>query len=98
MDDFILDEETGDLLIRNGDFVVGNGNDQHMNDIIQTVPGEWKESPFLGCDLYRFTNANVTTSEVVAIVKKQLEIDLFTVNNIDVILGENITVYANAEK
>lgn len=97
MDDFILDEN-GDILVRDGDFVVGNANDQHMNDIIQTVPGEWKESPFVGCDLYRFVSANVTTSEVVAVVKKQLELDTFTVNNIDVILGENVTVYADAEK
>ncbi len=98
MDDFLLDPETGDLLIRNGDFVVGNGNDQHINDIVQSVPGEWKESPFVGCDLYRFVAANVTESEVVAVVKKQLELDVFTVNKVQVILGEGVEVFADAEK
>lgn len=46
--DYLLDEN-GDLLIKDGDFVVGPSDDQHIEDIIQSFPGEWKQFPIIGC-------------------------------------------------
>lgn len=32
-----------DLLIRNGDFVIGESDEQHIMDTINAFPGWWKE-------------------------------------------------------
>lgn len=78
MDDLLLDSE-GDLLIENNDFKIGNGDNQNITDIIQTVPGEYKLYPFVGCDIWRFLKGNSTDSEIKSVVKKQLELQGFTV-------------------
>lgn len=83
MDDFIL-EDSGDLLIRNGDFVIGNADGQHENDILQTVPGEYKINPQVGCDLGRFLKSNTSESEIKNVVKRQLELDRFQVDSIEI--------------
>lgn len=99
MDDFLLDPETGDIKIQNGDLVKGDGNGQHINDILQTVTGEYKLNPFVGCDLYRYLKATGTTSEVKQVIKKQLELDGFTVFGVDVSYVDNeLEVVPHAER
>lgn len=97
MDDFALDDD-GDLLIQNGDFVKRNCNAQHVEDIIQTIPGEYKMSVFVGCDLYRYLKSATTKSEISGLVRKQLELDGFTVFSVGVELGENIIVDPHCDK
>ncbi len=45
--DLLLDEN-GDLLIQNGDFVIGDSSYQDVKMIIQSAPGEWKQYPTVG--------------------------------------------------
>ncbi len=40
----------GDILIVNGDFVIGDSDLQHISDIILSAPGWFKEFPLLGVD------------------------------------------------
>jgi len=45
--DILLDKD-GDLLIENGDLVLGPCNDQCIADIVSSNTGNWKESPQIG--------------------------------------------------
>ena len=72
--DFILDDNN-DLLIKNGDFVIGATTMQDVGIIIQMNPGELKEDPVLGAGLVRLIKSNATQEEVEAIVKLHLKRD-----------------------
>lgn len=96
MVDILLDEN-GDLLIQNNDLKIGFCDNQNMTDIIQTVPGEYKLYPEVGCDIWRFLKGNSTDAEAKNVVKKQLELQGFTVFDVIVNREEgdiNIEPYA----
>ncbi len=46
----LLTTDTGDLLIRKGDFAIGNAQADITERIIRAYPGEFKEKPTLGCN------------------------------------------------
>ncbi|MDR1729944.1 MAG: hypothetical protein LBR52_04710 [Prevotellaceae bacterium] len=46
----LLTTETGDLLIRNGDLVIGHAQADIAERIVRAYPGEFKENPPLGCN------------------------------------------------
>lgn len=46
----------GDILIVNGDFVIGDSDNQHISDIVMSSPGWFKEFPLLGVDPANFLN------------------------------------------
>ena len=69
--DYILDEN-GDLLIKNGDFVVGLSDDQHIEDIITSFQGEYKEFPFTGAGILTSLNASDARNAINK-VKEQLQ-------------------------
>ena len=50
--DFMRDGH-GDLLIRDGDFMVDASETQHISDLLLASPGAYKQSPLLGISLYR---------------------------------------------
>jgi len=43
--------ETGDLLIRKGDFAIGDARADIVERILRAYPGEFKENPPLGCNV-----------------------------------------------
>lgn len=53
--DYLLDDN-GDLLIKDGDFVVGPSDNQHIQDILQSFQGEWKQFPLTGAGILQATN------------------------------------------
>jgi hypothetical protein len=46
----------GDLLIQNGDFVIGLSDVQHIKDTINAFPGWWKEFPVDGVGIINYLN------------------------------------------
>lgn len=72
--DFLLDEN-GDLLIQNGDFVIGESNDQEVATLLQLNKGELKEFPILGPGLIRLINGNISEIELKQIIKTELKRD-----------------------
>jgi len=56
----ILMGADGDVSIINGDFNVGNSDEQHIEDILTARKGEYKNAPITGVDLFSFLNAPVT--------------------------------------
>lgn len=72
--DFLLDNED-DLLIEDGDFVIGESTMQDVGIILKAVPGEIKNDPILGAALFAKVKSGASQLEIEAIVKKHLKRD-----------------------
>ena len=46
--DILCDDSTGDLLITDGDFVIGDGTMQHQLDLLSSEEGTYKQDPITG--------------------------------------------------
>lgn len=70
----ILLDETGDLQIRDGDFVIGNSLNQEVESVLTLHQGELKQYPLLGPNL---TSMLKTTKkeEIKRRLKLHLELD-----------------------
>jgi hypothetical protein len=83
----------GDLLIVNGDFVVGESDQQHIEDIFITNQGEYKEWPLLGFGAINYIKSRVTDAEFKRDLKIQLAYDDYIAANIDTSNGiENVKI------
>lgn len=71
----ILRDENDDLLIQNGDFVVGESLDQEVALILMMNQGELKEDPILGAGLMRLINSNGTEGDIKRLSKLHLARD-----------------------
>ncbi len=74
MNDILLNEDNS-LKIINGDFDTGESELQEVALILQSTQGEWKSSPILGPNLYRFINGKTSKSEIEREVAIHLAID-----------------------
>lgn len=75
MTDILLDIETDDLRIENGDFVVGDSLDQEVGIILRLSQGELKEDPALGPGLFRLIKTNTDEAELRQLAKWHLARD-----------------------
>lgn len=89
----ILDDSDGDLLIRNGDIVFGNSDQQHIQDILIAQKGHYTQSPAVGIGIESYLKGN-TGEKLRREIKLQLEADGFNVKQIFVKNGE-INIDAN---
>ena len=78
--DFLL-TENGDLLIKNGDFVVGPSDPQHVFDIISSFAGEWKQFPPVGAGVLQDLKSE-NGQQTINNVKQQLQANGYMVTNI----------------
>jgi hypothetical protein len=80
----ILINEDGDLILDDeGSPVVGNAQDQHLQMILESNPGDFKLYPGVGVGLIskiKSTELNMAKSAI----KQQLEADGFTVKSVKV--------------
>lgn len=72
--DLLLDEN-GDLLIRNGDFVIGDSTDQELESILLCNKADFKEFPTFGPNLIEKIKANVSEIEIKQLVKNEFKKD-----------------------
>ncbi|MXV37685.1 hypothetical protein GO491_03170 [Flavobacteriaceae bacterium Ap0902] len=49
-----------DLDFRNGDFVVDDTQEQHIELLLLSKQGEWKDSPLTGCDIQKAQHGGIT--------------------------------------
>lgn len=75
--DFKLDSN-GDIAIENGDFVITESDQQHILDIMQSVPGWIKEFPLVGFNPYQYLNGRTSSTELNKNAKIQLQADGYT--------------------
>lgn len=92
MDDILLDD-TNDLQLANGDFVIGNGTLQHQNHIILAEKGEYKEFPEIGVGVRTELN-NENPRELLTKIRRNFEYDGMTVNKLNIAANGNIVIDA----
>ena len=94
----ILLDETGDLLIENGDFVIGESSQQHVQDMLLASPGGNKAAPLFGVGLIHYLHGpgNAGSKQK---LKKNIEIQLKAdgATQITVDVGSTIKVEAKYE-
>jgi hypothetical protein len=77
----ILLKSNGGFRIINGDFVLGESNEQHVELILETNPNEWKASPITGAGLVKTLGGNIT-GFAKRNVQVQLEADGYSLDKI----------------
>jgi hypothetical protein len=90
----ILLDQNGDLLIVDGDLVIGNSEQQDVDLIFSSHKGEYKEHPLLGFGASRYLKkSNNNVEEFVRELELQLELNGFENPEIDVEKGlDNIKI------
>ena len=81
MKDLLLNKN-GDLLIKNGDFVIGESDNQHQLDILLAEKGEFKEYPEIGVGIQEMLSDDDFVEFLIE-TKKNLEYDGMKINNIE---------------
>ena len=71
----ILLDDNNDLKIINGDFDYGDSEIQEVGLILQSTQCEWKMTPTLGPNMYRFIKSKASKSEIESTVAIHLAID-----------------------
>ncbi len=89
-----------DLQIRNGDFLIGGSDAQHVMDTINSFPGWWKENPVDGVGIFQFRGSSGREQEIAKSIKVNLTSDGYSVTAPQVIIDPNgnVTVNPNATK
>jgi len=82
MRDFLLDEHDN-LLIDGGDWLVGDSDQQHVQLLLMSMPGEWKETPETGVGL-ALSQKGVIDGFIKRTIAVQLEADGFKLDNLEI--------------
>lgn len=93
MKDILLDSK-GDLLIQNGDFVIGESDNQHQLDIITAAKGEFKEFPEIGVGINEMLSDDDFVEFLIE-AKKNLEYDGMKINNIEFTADGSLNIDGN---
>ncbi|WP_080058288.1 hypothetical protein [Spirosoma aerolatum] len=80
--DILFDPQTGNILIENGELVVGDSTDQHTNHILLADKGWWKFTPSLGVGIVRFVNDVGNAPNLMATIRRELGRDGQNVDSI----------------
>jgi len=76
--------EARDLIIRGGNFKIGESEVPEQNRIIEAFPGEYKRTPLVGVGIEQYLNAAMNKNELKRLIKKELVKDGFKVDRIDI--------------
>ena len=72
----ILLDDTYNLQIQDGDFVIGDSQGQEVEQILMSAPGQWRQNPTIGFNIVRFAKAPSSESErFVKELVKHLQLD-----------------------
>ncbi|MEH0154683.1 hypothetical protein V6R21_19070 [Limibacter armeniacum] len=81
--DILLDEDHNPQII-NGDFVVGESDEQHIELLMQSAKGDWRESPVLGVEAINHREGNSKIS-LKRDIERNLELDGYLGVDIDIL-------------
>lgn len=94
--DFLTDINN-ELVITDGDFTINlDSNEQHIQDILYSVPGYFKEYATLGCNLYYYLNSSGKQQEIRNVVYDQLKSDGYIVEYF--VVNEDGSIEIDAKK
>lgn len=91
---------TGDLVFSNGDLVIADSDEQHIQDTIIAHQGWWKQYPADGVGLYKYLNGSASTQLISQNIKMQLQLDGYYVSpnpSVQFVNGK-LTINPNAKR
>jgi hypothetical protein len=89
----LLHDDEGNLMFKNGDFDMGESEQQHVGDIFLMQPGETKEFPIIGFGAINYIKSRISDFEFKRNLKLQLEYDNYKDANINTSKGiENLNI------
>jgi len=92
--DFIDDVTTGDLMIRNGDFVTGESTLQHQQDLLLGEKGQYRLYPDVGVSFQQFVNDNADFDDLNAAIQSEFVKDGMRIGKLVIKDIENIEISA----
>jgi hypothetical protein len=92
-------DQLGDLVIRDGDFVVSPCNNQNVLDIIVAAPGWWREYPTCGVAVENYQSGSGQQQQLESNIRLQLIADGFQVLSVRATpINETFTIAANVDR
>jgi len=94
--DFISGD-TADLIIKDGDFVIDYSDRHHIETLVRSEKGEFKQSPLTGIGVMNYINAPLTReikTKFEKDIRLQLSADSFEITQVAVENFENIIIDA----
>ena len=90
--------EDNDLIIENGDFKIGESDQQSIELIIDSYLGHWKESPLCGVGVDLFLNSSGQQLALKRSISVQLEADGMTNVNVTSNSSELLDLTISADR
>lgn len=94
----ILLDDSNDLIIQNGDFKVGESDPQHIQLIIESYIGSWKQFPLLGVGISFYKNSSGQSLALKRSIAIQLETDGYDKPDVRVNPGDIMDVSVITER
>jgi len=91
--DFLSDEH-GDLLIKDGNFVVGESTGQHIRNLLLANKGEYKQFPTIGVGINSFLLDDLDDRELSRMITTEFENDGMIINRLSVRSLEDLEIEA----
>ncbi len=94
--DFIS-KDTADIAIKDGDFLVGYSDQHHIEDLVRSEKGEYKQNPLTGIGIVNYINAPLTREVKTRLekdIRLQLTADSFEITQVAVENFESIIIDA----
>jgi hypothetical protein len=83
-----------DIQFFNGDFLVGDSDTQHVEHIIKLTKGQVRNEPLLGVGIIETLNGAPNKQQLKQSIRRQLVLDNYSVDVVEVDEDININVYA----
>lgn len=83
MTDYLLNEETNDLVIKNGDFAQGDATQQNQKNLLNINKGELREFPIDGVGLINFLD-DENFNDLIREVRREMVKDGMTVDDLKI--------------
>jgi hypothetical protein len=87
--DILLDSSLN-VVIKDGDFAIGESTDAHQLSLMLSVKGDYKETPVVGMSLVDLLNDDQVL-DARQEIQKQMELDGMTVNSLKLTADGKIT-------
>jgi hypothetical protein len=75
------------MLIKDGDFVIGEAEEEYIENILIAEKGNYRQFPLVGVGIKNFINAAMTPQELTKLKREiaiQLEYDGYKINSINI--------------
>lgn len=95
--DIILND-LDEIKVQNGDFFIGTADEQHVDLIIRSDPGDVKDYPLLGVGISNFINGSFSSSQADRFKREiRLQLESDGAKNVKVKMDTELNVSANYE-